>query len=299
MDTDQHEHRDIVRYVEIECRPHKVEHAEKLRSESVWGLRHDLWDVRLENRERYWVITNPTNLYSQDDFPSLDMAFVYHVGLRVVLARRQSQKAPDYTAGNLTEAWRVYEDAAKSLADAQEPQDFQAVGARLREALLAAVTELSDQKRLPPDVTAPKAADFLAWTSLVASYLAPGHKGERMRDLLTNAAREAWQFVSWLTHAKNALRVHGELAITAVSDVITMFGLVDAEASKPSQSECPQCGSYRLRSVFRPQMIPADRVADPAVKAETLFCPACGWEESWTPVPEPLRAYGGDDPSAE
>ena len=31
---------------------------------------------------RWWVITNPTNLYSQELFPSLDYAISFHVGVR-------------------------------------------------------------------------------------------------------------------------------------------------------------------------------------------------------------------------
>jgi hypothetical protein len=52
-------------YVELEARGEKVEHLEKVASESVFGQPMDAWDVRT-NKARWWVITNPTNLYSQD-----------------------------------------------------------------------------------------------------------------------------------------------------------------------------------------------------------------------------------------
>ena len=32
-------------------------------AETILGHRHDVWDVHT-NRDRWWVITNPTNLYS-------------------------------------------------------------------------------------------------------------------------------------------------------------------------------------------------------------------------------------------
>lgn len=292
MESDEHERRDIVRYVEIECRPDKVTHAEKIRTETVWGERHDMWDVRVGKKdERFWVITNLTNLYSQDDFKSLEMAFTYHLGLGILLSRRQSQERPDYAAENQGSAWRVYEDAARSLSDAQEAQDFQAVGARLREALLATLGEIANPVRLPLGTEPPKAGDFLAWSALAAAYLAPGPKADHIRSALSVVAREAWQYVAWLTHERNAIRLHAEIAITLVSDFITLLGLVQAAGTRSLPEKCPRCGSYRIKSVFHPELVPADRVADPSVKAETLFCPACRWEEPWEPLPYRLRAY--------
>jgi hypothetical protein len=41
-----------------------VEFAQKIYSENVLDHRHDVWDVHT-NVDRWWVITNPTNLYSQ------------------------------------------------------------------------------------------------------------------------------------------------------------------------------------------------------------------------------------------
>jgi hypothetical protein len=56
-------------YVEIQARE-KVQHAERVMTEHVLGHDHDCWDVHT-NKDRYWVITSPTNLYSQHYFPSL------------------------------------------------------------------------------------------------------------------------------------------------------------------------------------------------------------------------------------
>src|ERR1700737_83637 len=57
-------------YVETQARGEKVLHAEKVKSEHILGSDHDCWDVHT-NKDRYWVITAPTNLYSQHYFPSL------------------------------------------------------------------------------------------------------------------------------------------------------------------------------------------------------------------------------------
>jgi len=57
----EHEVRDIREYVEIQARPEKVIRLEKIKTEHVFNRRYAAWDVRT-NRDRYWVITDPTNL---------------------------------------------------------------------------------------------------------------------------------------------------------------------------------------------------------------------------------------------
>jgi hypothetical protein len=55
----------IKEYVEGQARgQEKVLHAEKVASERIFGREHDVWDVHTD-KERWWVVTEPTNLYSQ------------------------------------------------------------------------------------------------------------------------------------------------------------------------------------------------------------------------------------------
>jgi hypothetical protein len=56
--------RAISDYVETQARDETVQHAERIISEHVVGRDYDCWDVHTD-KDRYWVITNPTNLYSQ------------------------------------------------------------------------------------------------------------------------------------------------------------------------------------------------------------------------------------------
>jgi hypothetical protein len=74
--------RHIQDYVEAEAHGEKVQYAEKMKSERVLNFQFDCWDVHTQ-RDRYWVITSPTNLYSQRFFPSLDFTLSFHVGCYV------------------------------------------------------------------------------------------------------------------------------------------------------------------------------------------------------------------------
>jgi hypothetical protein len=61
----EHEAQRISDYVEWQAHgDEEVLHAEKVASERVFGREYDVWDVHTD-KERWWVVTNPTNLYSQ------------------------------------------------------------------------------------------------------------------------------------------------------------------------------------------------------------------------------------------
>ncbi len=49
-----------------------VHHAEKVASGRIYGIKHDGWDVRASD-DRWWVITNPTNLYPREMAPTPSM----------------------------------------------------------------------------------------------------------------------------------------------------------------------------------------------------------------------------------
>jgi hypothetical protein len=80
VDGDPHSENDIRGYVHGQARDDTVQHVEKIKEEFVLGGKYEIWDVITE-KDRYWVITNLTNLYSQKHFPSLDYTLSFHIGL--------------------------------------------------------------------------------------------------------------------------------------------------------------------------------------------------------------------------
>lgn len=63
-------------------------HVEKVASERIFGREHDVWDVHTD-KERWWVVTGPTNLYSQSLMPSLDYTLSFHATSRVAKPAEQ------------------------------------------------------------------------------------------------------------------------------------------------------------------------------------------------------------------
>src|SRR5216684_8648401 len=101
-------------YVETQARGEKVLHAEKVKSEHILGSDHDCWDVHT-NKDRYWVITSPSNLYSQQFFPSLDFTLSFHIGVTARIMARSRGAPDDAQRKRLTPVWRRWEQAAETL----------------------------------------------------------------------------------------------------------------------------------------------------------------------------------------
>lgn len=72
----------------------EVTFLQKVYSEAIIGHRHDIWDVHATDG-RWWVITNPTNLYSQTQFPNMDLAVTFHMGLCLRVPRTQQHRESD------------------------------------------------------------------------------------------------------------------------------------------------------------------------------------------------------------
>src|SRR6266404_5330550 len=113
-----------------------VEFVQKIYSENVLHVRHDVWDVHT-NVDRWWVITEPTNLYSQEQFPNMDLALTFHIGLCLRVPRSERQKLSALPLEPFAESYRYLDEASDALKHAQEVADYQAIGVRCREALLA------------------------------------------------------------------------------------------------------------------------------------------------------------------
>ena len=60
----------IIRYVEKETHDEKVLFLEKVKTEQVFDTRMDIWNVHTD-KNRYWVITNPTGSLFASSVPQL------------------------------------------------------------------------------------------------------------------------------------------------------------------------------------------------------------------------------------
>ena len=118
-------------YVEWQAPDETVRHLEKVASESIFGQEMDAWDVRT-NKGRWWVITNPTNLYSQKLFPSLDYTLSFHVGVTTRMMQSEMSEEQEIAHNDINVLWNKLARARATLFSAQNAEDFQSVGMKCR-----------------------------------------------------------------------------------------------------------------------------------------------------------------------
>ncbi len=146
----------------VESQAHEdVIHLEKAASELVGPVRHDIWDAHCTG-SRWWVVTEPTNLYDQADFKSRDVVLTFHIGLTLRMTYLQDRQVPvaPEQAGLLPGSWRRWQQAFDTYDTGDEAETFQAVGMRLRECLVSFVAETRREELVPAGVDRPKNVDF-------------------------------------------------------------------------------------------------------------------------------------------
>lgn len=267
----EHEAQAIREYVEWQTHgDEKVLHVEKVASERVFGREYDVWDVHTD-KERWWVVTSPTNLYSQTLMPSLDYTLSFHIGLMARVAAHREPEGSEAEQEFLLVTNRKMVQASEAFDQADEAEEFQAVGMRCRECLLALVRELTGGSDIADGEDLPKAADFSGWNERIVNAVAPGGSAEHVRGYLKSTGERAWRLVNWLTHAANATRSDAELALSATSHVINNYALPVLKRKFEAPERCGRCKSYRITVDWRPDLGPTGLYVP--------RCEACGAEK--------------------
>jgi hypothetical protein len=279
----------IVDYMNWQAPDLTVEFLQKVYAETILNHQHIVWDVHT-NVDRWWVITNPTNLYSQKQFPNMDLAVTFHVGLCLRVPRSQRAKLSELPVEPLTECFRHMSEASDALASAHEVSDFQTVGVRCREALLAftsAAQIVMPWAREAADK--PKQADFKAWVEHVCLTSLSGHTHEHRRHLFKTLLDEAWRFANWLTHAKGSTWYDAEAATSTVEHALGLAASLVIRHVRAVPESCPACGSNRLS----PQR--GFHSSAPGLEWERPRCEKCGWLGDPVPILSSPADYAKDE----
>ena len=140
-------------------------------------------------------------------------------------------------------SWRRWQ-AVDALGTAREAEDFQAVGVRLRECLVSFAGEISSDDLVGHGGAVPKGADVVGWTDLLVAKVLADAKS--WRSYLRKLTRETWDFVNWLTHAKNARYHDAEFGVAAVEHFLATLSATLLRAGREDHGRCQQCDSYAL-----------------------------------------------------
>ena len=271
VDRDPHSEQDIANYVEGQARDEIVHHVERVKREVVLGDIYDIWDVTTDE-DRWWVITNLTNLYSQKYFPSLDYTISFHIGLMARLRSRSNRIDPEEPTP-FDEVIRRADQAEERHDAAVEVEDYQAVGMLLRESLISLVQALRRHVPLDDQIEKPKNADFVGWSELLMNGLCPGGSNKELRQHLKNTAKETWQLANWLTHTRSATRIASSIAKHSCQTIIGHFIQILEGSRSENVGMCPVCNSRDIRTHF-----------DIAIQPDGDYFSSCGVCD-WTDHP--------------
>jgi hypothetical protein len=270
LSATQEEIEHVTEYMQSQAPDLNVEFVQKVYSENVLQVRHDVWDVHT-NVDRWLVITAPMNLYSQEQFPNMDLALTFHVGLCLRIPRSERQKLSDIPAEPFAACLRDLQEASEALAQAQEVADYQSIGVRCREALLAFVNIAQTVMPWTGPEEPPKKADLKVWADHICSVALSGDSHKHRRQLFKTLLESAWEFTNWLTHTKSSHWYDAEAGFTVTENAIDFCISAVIRHVRGVPEQCPACGSQRLSPErgHHPDF--------PEVEWERPTCGKCGW----------------------
>lgn len=261
-------------YFEWQTQDLEVTFMQKVYSEAVANTRHDVWDIHT-NKDRWWVITGGTNLYSQEQFPNMDLALTFHIGLIFRIPRTEEQQEGDLRILPFASVFEKMEEAGAAVAQAQNLADYQAVGVRSREALLELIGVAQESATWTDKP--PQRANFRAWVEIICNEILPGDANKERRGALKASLESAWTFSNWLTHSKSVTWLDAEMAHSLIQHAIGMAASFIIRELRGVPDECPKCASPHLEPEH------GENSAAPGVLWERPRCSDCGW--TGRPVP--------------
>lgn len=285
----------ITEYVEWQAPDLTVTFCQKVYSESVLNHQHDVWDVHT-TKDRWWVITNPTNLYSQGTFPNMDLAVTFHIGLMLRVPRSERPSIAEAGIEPFVKAFEAVSAAHDALGQAHKVPDYQTVGVRCREALLAFVAIAQISLPWEKEEIEAKKADFKAWVEHVCSVVLAGDSNKYRRQLFKTQADAAWTFVNWLTHSNSSNWHDAEAGVQTTEAAISLCTNAATLYLRQVPNECPKCNDHRLTPLR------AVNPNDPNEIWERPFCTQCEWmgvPVMITDEPYPVFTREGKDDDGE
>lgn len=264
-----HDEAEIADYVNGQCRGEEtVQYVERIKTEFVTGQRFDAWDVHTD-KQRWWVLTNLTNLYPQAYFPSLDYTLSFHIGLMHRIQSHQERERGGCDPVPFDEVYRRRDEVADLIVEAIEAEEFQSAAMRLRECLITLVGAMRRRIQLSAGGAFPKDADVPGWNEILINHLCPGEPNKVLRQYLKATADRTWQLVNWLTHDRDANKTEAIIAHEAVSLQIGHFIQLVIRDRVDLAQVCPQCSSRDVQSYY-----------DAAIEPDGAYyerCRTCDW----------------------
>jgi DNA-binding MarR family transcriptional regulator len=158
--------------------------------------------------------------------PSADLYYVLTLAGSERLEQRRREKRVAWGVTGWTRVDRTLDKIRESLAKAVEEEDFVAVGAMCRDALVSLGEAAWDPVRHPTfDGVEPAPNDFQRRLDAVIAVQLPGKAGERMRKLV----KAAEDLVNEVTHGRSLNRARAQLSAHAVAFLTVSMAIISGQ----------------------------------------------------------------------
>jgi hypothetical protein len=187
-------------------------------------------------------------------------------------------------------------EASDALGQAQELLDYQSIGVRCREALLAFADAAQAVVPWTSAEQKPKRADLRAWAGHICNVTMAGESHKERRHLFKTQLESAWTFANWLTHSKGSKWYDAEAAVSTTENAISLCTSSVIRYMRGVPETCPACGSHCLspERSFRDDL--------PEIEWERPTCDKCDWTGEPVPilnVPRPFESTDRTAPAGE
>ena len=245
------------------------------------GINVRVWNVKTDKEGDWWVVEGdgiPMNLYTQNAYYfSADEVYSFHMGIIQRLLESKDEYDPEKYVSSLTLGakiapylFRKLKSVATLIDNAQEIEDFQAIGVQCREVLIELGNHIYEPY-MSEGNDQPKGSDFKHKAEKFVKYYLKGSENADYRTLFKKITEATWDYANKLTHSKSATFYEASTCVSLCTSLVGAYENIYQKITDIiSKFQCSNCKSKKL------SIIDYETNNDGIIEKVCLSCEECG-----------------------
>ena len=240
-----------------------------------------VWNVKTDNAGDWWVVEGnhtPMNLYPQSAYYfSADEVYSFHMGLMDRMRASCDQYRPEgYVEAMTLDAeiapvlFRKLKSIASQIDDAQEVEDFQAIGVQCREILIELGNTIYSSEMAEGDEQ-PQASNFKKKAELFVRFNLPGGDNSDYRSIIKKLTEATWDYACKLTHSQSTTFYEASSCVSLIMSLVSVYENIRQKKNDLIATyQCSNCKSKKL------SIVDAETNDEQVIIRMHLRCEECG-----------------------
>ena len=219
-----------------------------------------VWNVKTDNDGDWWVVEGdqtPMNLYSQSAYYfSADEVYSFHMGLMERMRASYDSYRPEGYVEAMTLGaeiapvlFRKLKSIASQIDDAQEVEDFQAIGVQCREILIELGNTIYTTEMAEGDEQ-PQASNFKKKAELFIRFNLPGGDNSEYRSIIKKLTEATWDYACKLTHSQSTTFYEASSCVSLIMSLVSVYENIRQKKNDLIAAyQCSNCKSKKLSIV--------------------------------------------------